>query len=195
MFSDQFMNKASKMTAINFENNELIKSTLKEVEDDYDVCIIDCSPGRFRLHDNIFLAADLLLVPNTPAPLSVYCNDMLMDSLRNKTTIANRVLSFYNMVQTHKNLHKHYLDNRDKDPDWMLWHFIPFYSDIELINVTHESIFHQLKESKASIYYHQLWMEICAKMQWQKLKDSKGLVVDLNKDQEIGNPPLQARTV
>jgi chromosome partitioning protein len=67
--TDQFMNKASKMTALNFGNNELIKIILSEVEDDYDVCIMDCSPGRFLMHDNIFHAADQLRVPNVPAPL------------------------------------------------------------------------------------------------------------------------------
>jgi len=40
-FSDQFMNHASRMTTVNFTNNELIRIVLEEVEDDYDVCVID----------------------------------------------------------------------------------------------------------------------------------------------------------
>ena len=80
LFSDQYMNHASRMTTVTFGNNELIKRTLEEVEDDYDVCIMDCSPGRFSLHNNIFFAAYLLLIPNLPAPLSIYFNNMLMDS-------------------------------------------------------------------------------------------------------------------
>jgi cellulose biosynthesis protein BcsQ len=143
-----------------------MKVTLAEVEDDYDVCIMDCSPGRFRLHNNIFHAADLLLIPNLPAPLSVYCNNMLMDSLQEDASIAKKVLSFYNMVQAHKNLHKQYLDNR-KDASWMLNNYIPFYSDIELITLTRESLFHQPKECKAYGYYQTLWLEICDRMQWQ----------------------------
>jgi chromosome partitioning protein len=185
LLSDQFMNKASRMTAVNFTNHELIKIILSEVEDDYDVCIMDCSPGRFLMHDNIFHAADLLLIPNIPAPLSVYCNNMLMDSLQNNAPIWNKTLSFYNMVQLHKNLHRHYLDNRKEDSDRVLNSFIPFYTEIELITHTRESIFHQLKEFKANVYYHRLWTEICERMQWQALNNSKGIVVDLHKEQPV----------
>lgn len=187
LLSDQFMNKASRMTAVNFTNHELIKIILSEVEDDYDVCIMDCSPGRFLMHDNIFHAADLLLIPNIPAPLSVYCNNMLMDSLQQNTPVWNKTLSFYNMVQLHKNLHRHYLDNRKEDTDRVLHSFIPFYTEIELITHTRESIFHQLKEFKSNSYYHRLWLEICERMQWQLLNNSKGIIVDMAKEQPVAD--------
>ncbi len=181
LFSDQFINNASRMAAVNFGNHDLMKVTLAEVEDDYDVCVMDCSPGRFLLHDNIFNAADLLLVPNIPAPLSVYCNNMLMDSL-SKMTFPAKVLCFYNMVQVHKNLHKEYLDKRKDDAERMMNNYIPFYTDIELITLTKESLFHQLKECKATGYYHTLWLEICERMQWQ-IPNSNGMVIDMRKDQ------------
>lgn len=175
------------MAAINFSNHELIGRTLKEVEDDYDVCIMDCSPGRFLLHDNIFQASDLLLIPSIPAPLSVYCNTMLMDALHNKLHGPAKILCFYNMVQAHKNLHRYYLDNRKKDDPEILFNYIPFYSEIELITLTKESIFHQLKESRANIYYQQLWTEVCERMEWPITKE-KAVIVDLHKDQE---PPQE----
>lgn len=181
LFSDQFINHASKMTTVTFMNHELIQVTLKEVEDDYDVCIIDCSPGRFLLHSNIFQAANLILVPNLPAPLSIYCNNMLMDAFQQDGWLAKKTLSFYNMVQVHKALHKEYLDNR-KDASWMLNSFIPFYTDIELIGYTKESLFHQSKEYKANIQYLNLWMEICSRMKWQPFNEVKGKLIEMPKD-------------
>jgi len=172
------------MTALNFGNSELIKITLNEVEHDYDVCILDCSPGRFMLHENIFQASDLLLVPNLPAPLSIYCNNMLMDSIQNDEILAKKTLSFYNMVQLHKILHKQYLDNRQY-ASWMLNNYIPFYSDIELITLTKESIFHQSKECKAIIHYNNLWLEICDRMQWQ-IPIETGKVIDIEPEQSPG---------
>lgn len=156
------------MATVNFANNDLIRVTLDEVRDDYDVCVIDCSPGRFMLHDNIFDASDLLLIPNIPAPLSVYCNNMLMEELQQKKPMEKKILSFYNMVQVHKNLHKQYLDQRSDEDAWMLNNYIPFYSEIELITLTRESLFHQQKPSRAHAYYHTLWMEICERMQWKQ---------------------------
>jgi chromosome partitioning protein len=178
LFSDQFMNHASRLATLDFGNNELIKNTLAEVEDHYDVCIMDCSPGRFMLHDNIFNAADLLLIPNIPAPLSVYCNNLLMDELEHKPLTKNKVLSFYNMVQTHKQLHRQYLDNRQQDNKLVLNSYIPFYTEIELITLTKESLFHQLKESKSSSYYHDLWVEVCERKQWQ-FPRANGKVIDM----------------
>ncbi len=169
------------MATVSFMNNELIKMSLKEIEEDYDVCIIDCSPGRFLLHNNIFNAADLVLVPNLPAPLSIYCNNMLMDDLQQDDKLAKKTMSFYNMVQTHKSLHKQYLDNR-KDASWMLDSFIPFYTDIELIAYTKQSLFHHDKGFKANFHYQNLWIEICKRMQWHDLDDSCGKVIEMPAD-------------
>jgi len=175
LFSDQFMTHASRMTALNFGNNDLIRITLNEVEEDYDVCIVDCSPGRFMLHHNIFNAADLILIPNLPSPLSIYCNNMLMDSLQTDKVLTNKTLSFYNMVQLHKILHKQYLDNR-MHASWMMDNYIPFYSDIELITLTKESLFHQSKECKAILYYNNLWREICRRMEWQNFLNREAVI-------------------
>jgi hypothetical protein len=93
------------------------------------------------------------------------------------------------MVQIYKNLHKQYLDNRKDDPERMLNNYIPFYTEIELITHTKESIFHQLKEVKANIYYQNLWLEICERMQW-KIENSKGMIVDINNEQTDNCPQL-----
>jgi len=192
LFSDQFMTHASRMTALSFGNNDLINITLSEVEDDYDVCILDCSPGRFKLHDNIFNAADLILIPNLPAPLSIYCNNMLMDTMQRDLSLAKKVLSFYNMVQVGKTLHKQYLDDR-RHASWMLHRYIPFYADIELITLTKESMFHQLKECKATLCYYNLWLEICERMQWQ-LPEIKAKVIDIDQEQPSELSPREGYT-
>jgi hypothetical protein len=102
---------------------------------------------------------------------------MLMDELEAKIDSMNKVLTFFNMVQVHKSLHRQYLDTRQKDPARILNAYIPFYSDIELITLTKESIFHQIKESKANGYYKDLWDEICQRMSWQF--SLPGKIVDL----------------
>ncbi len=179
-FSDQFMNKASRITALNFTNGDLISIALAEVERDYDVCIIDCSPGRFMLHDNIFKAADLLLIPNVPAPLSVYCNNLLLQELIGKAAIKNKILSFYNMVQANKALHKHYLNDKQNSESHILNSYIPFYAEIESISLNKESIFHQLKEFKTNIYYERLWEEICSYMKWDLTNKLKAIPININ---------------
>jgi hypothetical protein len=117
---------------------------------------------------------------------------MLMESLQGKIPIRHKMLSFYNMVQAHKNLHKHYLDMRKEESARILYNYIPFYTEIESITLNKESIFHQLKEFKTNIYYDKLWKEICERMQWPELNISKAIVVDIKEEHKIVNSPVQA---
>ncbi len=171
-FSDQFLNKASPITTLNFINHDLIDITLNEVKDDYDVCVLDCSPGRFLLHENIFKAVNLILIPNTPTPLSVYCTGLFMQEINTNIKTKNKVHCFFNMVEVKKSLHRNYLNAKNYTYNNILKNYIPFYSDIEAINYNKTSIFHDLKESKSNIYYWKLWMEICDKLHWDSLKNS-----------------------
>lgn len=188
-FSDQFMNKAARITALNFMNNDLIGDTLNKVADDYDFCLFDCSPGKFQLHENIFNTSDLLLIPNIPAPLSIYCNNILMKELDAKIASGKKILSFFNMVQAHKNLHKFYLNESNKNTANSLNNYIPFYSEIENINLKKESIFHQLKTFKTNLYYEKLWNEICERMEWPVLNSSGAVIRGIDEEAVSSIPP------
>lgn len=110
-----------------------------------------------------------------------------MDSLQKNKVFSNKALSFYNMVQAHKNLHKHYLAERSSEPSRILNNYIPFYTEIETITLSKESIFHQLKEFKTNIYYDKLWGEICKRMNWPELNISKAMVVDMIEEKTVSN--------
>jgi cellulose biosynthesis protein BcsQ len=178
-FSEQFINSASHLTRVHFLNNDAIKNVLHKVHDDYDVCIIDCPPGKFSVHDNVFNCADLVLVPNIPAALSMYCNDVLTKATQKLKNEKLKVLSFFNMMQSRKNLHKFYVNEMsNKDFIQPLSSYIPFYTEIENITHNKESIFHQLKNSKSIVYYENLWDEVCDKMNWLEFKQYRGRVIE-----------------
>ena len=176
-FGDDALCKGSLLSRLNFVNNAVIKATLNKVEDDYDICIIDCPPGKFSLHNNVFTAADLVLIPNIPAPLSLHCFEVLQQELSSFLKQHKKVLSFYNMVQIRKTLHRMYVgQNSESIPT--LQQYIPFYSDIENISFSKKSIFHQLKEAKSIQFYEALWDEVCDKCNWSAFKNNKGRVID-----------------
>jgi chromosome partitioning protein len=176
LFSDQFLNKASRIATLNYVNRVMLTDILTPVEDDYDVCIFDCSPGKFLLHDNIFTCADLILIPNVPSPLSVYCNNQFLDGVGKKYLDSTAILSFFNMVQVNKTLHKFYLSNAQEVVGKQLASFIPFYAEIESINYNKESIFHQLKSLKTSTFYENIWNEICETLYWQHLQKNTAVI-------------------
>ena len=115
---------------------------------------------------------------------------MLIEELQRKLPAKNKIFSFYNMVQANKNLHKFYLNIRNDSTSHILNSYIPFYSEIETISLNKMSIFHQLKEFKTNIYYENLWLEICDRMQWQSLLISKTHVVDIKEDHEQNSPSI-----
>ncbi len=180
-FSDQFINHASQLTKLEFFSNQLVKNVLSKVADDYDIVIIDCPPGKFTMHDNVFCATDLLLVPNIPAPLSMYCNTMLLAAMKKLEPSKATIFSFFNLVQIQKKLHKMYLLN-DATVINQLQNYIPFYAEIETISQNKTSIFHQLKDSKSIIFYENLWDEVCTKMAWNNFRVYNSRVIELNPD-------------
>ena len=90
------------------------------------------------------------------------------------------------MVQSHKNLHKFYISNRDESQHYILNNHIPFYAEIENITLSKESIFHQLKEFKPNMYYQKLWLEVCERMGWNGFAQPIAPVVGI--DEEIIHP-------
>jgi chromosome partitioning protein len=185
LFSDQFLNKASRIATLNYVNKVMLTDILSEVEDDYDVCIFDCSPGKFLLHDNIFHCADLILMPNIPSPLSIYCNNQFFEGVGKKIWEQKKVLSFFNMVQLSKSLHKHYLNTPSEVLGDQLASYIPFYAEIEALNYKKESIFHQLKTFKTISYYEKVWEEICFEMNWAHLNPAANVVSIQNDLEEL----------
>lgn len=71
------------------------------------------------------------------------------------------------MVQVNKKMHHQYVFGSKESSEGIrqLNNYIPFYSEIEQITATRQSIFHQLKAAKSNAYYQFLWQEICEKMQ------------------------------
>lgn len=186
-FSDLNMQQVSRMTALSYTNFEIIDQALHELKDDFDVCIVDCPPGKSLLHENVFRAMDLMVVPNIPAPLSIYCNEMLVELLAKISNLRMSVLSFYNMVQVNKKMHHQYVFG-SKEPSKgirQLNNYIPFYSEIEQITASRQSIFHQLKTAKSNAYYQFLWQEICEKMDWPDLIDFRAHVISLTEQKEV----------
>jgi chromosome partitioning protein len=176
-FSDTTMQQSYGMSKIDYLNGTALQEILKTVTDDYDVCLIDCPPGKSTLHQNIFAAAHLVMVPTIPSALSMNCVYQLLEEFaKTKQT----VLSFFNMVQIRKKLHKHFMEQANNSHH-SLQHYIPFYTEIETISYNKQSIFHALKESKSLVFYENVWTEICNTMCWPIFNISnKGKVISID---------------
>lgn len=80
----------------------------------YDRIIIDCPPGLTDTSDQILRAADLVIVPVIPAPLSQRALDTIAEHLGGKTAKAV-LMPVFSMVDRRRSLHRAAVEAA---PDW-----------------------------------------------------------------------------
>ena len=85
---------------------EGLRRVLEQLEDDYDLAILDCAPSISLVSESVFTAADLLLVPLVPSTLSVRTLEQLQAFLADGPQPAPEVLAFFSMVDRRKTLHR-----------------------------------------------------------------------------------------
>ncbi len=95
----------------------------------YDRIILDCPPGLTPISEQVMVAADLILVPVIPSPLSRRALTDVMDHLARNHKGHGAVLPVFSMVDRRRTLHKAALDG---DPKWPV---IPMASAVEQMAV------------------------------------------------------------
>jgi cellulose biosynthesis protein BcsQ len=133
---------------------------LKQFRDQYDFVFLDCPPGITLLSENIFRAADIILVPTIPTTLSLRTLDQLLKFFRKKHIEDTRVLPFFSMVDRRKQMHRYITENPPKLACDFMQHAIPYASDIERMGVERDAVAEFRKLRPAALAYDALWQEL-----------------------------------
>lgn len=113
-----------------------LKQALKAVAGDYDVIVLDCPPNISTLSENIFRAADAVLVPVIPTTLSQRTFEQLVDFFKKSGLPVKKLHGFFSMVQGSKTLHDETMVlMRNAYPKALLTAKVPFASDVERMGV------------------------------------------------------------
>lgn len=104
---------------------------LAPIASDYDLVILDCPPGLTLLAENVFEAADALLVPLVPTPLSVRTLEQLLEFLVPRGWDERCVLPFFSMVDRRKRLHRDVVHTLGERVDGVLSPSIPNATEVE----------------------------------------------------------------
>ncbi len=136
-----------------------IKAAIADIKNDYDIVIIDCPPGLSVLHDNIFAAADFIVVPNIPTTLSIRSFDTIADYFAQNNLDASKIKSFFSMVDHRKNLHHEVMQQYAKNRSF-LKNYIPYMSDVEKMGQHLAPVPGFAPASAATQHYRELWKEL-----------------------------------
>ena len=77
--------------------------------DDYDIAFLDCPPNVSLMSENVLRAADVLLVPLIPAPLSLHTYAQLTRFVADAPRPRPEVVAFFSMAGRRKRLHRRVL--------------------------------------------------------------------------------------
>jgi cellulose biosynthesis protein BcsQ len=127
--------------------------------------ILDCAPGMSLVSENVMHAADALIVPLLPSPLSVRTLEQLFEFVASKNWPDLKLLPFFSMVDRRRQLHKETVAALRQRFPVILDTEVPYGSDFEKITLRRAPIESYAPGSVAADVYRALWREIDARLQ------------------------------
>ena len=137
-----------------------LRKVLHPLLDQYDRIILDCPPNITLLSENIFFAADHILVPVIPTTLSLLSLKQLFAFLDKIDQRRDKVLIFFSMAEKRKKMHNELMQAMVGKPG-VLSTVIPYSADVERMGVYRQPVGAALPGSAAAVAYQGLWQEIC----------------------------------
>ena len=137
-----------------------LKDIFSPLNGEYDYIFLDCPPNITLMSENVFFAADSLIVPCIPTTLSMLTYDKLITFFKDKRLNRAKIIAFYSMVEKRKKLHRDILNRESKKSRNFLSSRIPYLADIERMGLTREPIAGFRPKSRAAKAYDKLWQEI-----------------------------------
>ncbi|MEW6764305.1 MAG: ParA family protein [Pseudomonadota bacterium] len=136
-----------------------LKRLLERLSDRFDEVVLDCPPGLGLMADNIFDAADELLVPVIPAPLSLRAAVQVREALAARDK-PPRMQAFLAMADRRRSLHRDFAETHGEELPELLPDVIPSSSEIERQTVSRVPVVYGQPRSEAAQAYYRLWRAV-----------------------------------
>ena len=141
-----------------------LRKVLEPFQAEYDFLVLDCPPTITLLAENVFTAADWLLVPLVPTTLSLLAHGQLLRFFQENGYRTDRVLAFFSMVDGRKRLHRELMAQARREFTGVLQTPIPHLSQIEQMGLHRAPVPVFAPGSAAATAYQGLWSELAARM-------------------------------
>jgi len=129
---------------------------------EYDYVFLDCPPAISLASESVFAAADVLLVPLIPTPLSVRTFEQLTRFVAAEVAMPRpRILAFFSMADGRKALHRSIMGELAASNDGaVLEAAIPAATDVERMALECRPLADFAPRGRASRAYGALWDEL-----------------------------------
>jgi chromosome partitioning protein len=132
----------------------------RALRDMYAVLFLDCPAGISLLSENVLRAADAVVVPLIPTPLSLRMLTQLRDFIVANNWADLALLPFFSMVDRRKSLHHDVIASTRENFPELLTTEVPYWSEIERMSLHRAPLPAYAPRSAAGRIYSALWKEI-----------------------------------
>jgi cellulose biosynthesis protein BcsQ len=134
------------------------------LSEQYDALVLDCPPGISLLSENVLRAADAVVVPMLPTPLSVRMLSQLNEFIGSQGWSDIVILPFFSMVDRRKALHHEVIESTRAQYPSMLVTEIKYASEIERMTLRRAPLPAYAPKSVEGQAYSALWSEVAARI-------------------------------
>lgn len=138
----------------------LLLKLMRPLQSRYACLILDCPPGMSLVSENVMHAADALVVPLLPTPLSARTLEQLFDFIAARGWHDVNVLPFFSMFDRRRALHKQTVDELRRRFPAILQTEVPYGSEFERMAARRAPVESYAPASPAAETYRALWREI-----------------------------------
>jgi chromosome partitioning protein len=141
----------------------LLKMT-RSLRAKYATLFLDCAPGISLLSENVLRAADAIVVPLIPSPLSLRMLKQLRDFIVDQGWMDLLLLPFFSMVDRRRSLHNQIIAATREDFPIMLTTEVPYWSEIERMSLRRAPLPALSPNGAAAAVYRSLWSEVSGRV-------------------------------
>lgn len=137
---------------------------LRPLSEQFDNVILDCPPNISLVSENIFRAADALLIPTIPGTLSIRAYHQLLGYLRENRVRGVDLMPFFSMVDRRKHFQSEVIQDMTVSNPEMLSTHIPYASDVEKMGIHRAPVGEFAPMTYAWDSYRALWAEVVERL-------------------------------
>ncbi len=142
-------------------SRKVLKELFRRYRDDYDYIFLDCPPNITLVSENIFRAADYVVVPCIPTTLSTLTFEKLLQFFADQNLEREKIVPFFSMVEHRKRLHQETIEEIGGDRKFrFLCGQIPYLAEIERMGISRAPVAADRPSSRAAQAYRELWWEL-----------------------------------
>jgi cellulose biosynthesis protein BcsQ len=137
-----------------------LRKLLNDLDGQYRTIFLDCPPNLTLVSENIFEAADVILVPLIPTTLSLLTYRKLDAFFKQKGLDREKLHPFFSMVEPRKKMHRQAIREIMNGGIEVLKTFIPYNAEVEKMGLYRAPLTYRRPATIAAAAFNKLWREI-----------------------------------